>query len=96
MTKKIKKESVFLLQHLHMINIDEEDVKIIGIYKTYERAIEAIERIKIQPGFSDHPKLIDASVDDDVDGFYIDEYFLDEDNWAEGFATVITGCNDEN
>jgi hypothetical protein len=26
---------------------------------------------------------------DDVDGFYIAEYQLDEDNWTEGFVTMI-------
>lgn len=46
-----------------------------------------------QPGFSEHPNLIDADASDEESGFYIDEYELDKDHWAEGFVT-LTGDRD--
>ena len=30
----------------------------------------------------------DIEVDQDANGFYIDEYELDEDHWREGYVTV--------
>lgn len=81
-------ESVYLLQHLHIINDDEEDVKVIGIYKTREDALNAIDRINKKPGFIDFPKLINPDEDNEKNGFYIDEYELGLDNWIEGFETV--------
>ena len=46
------------------------------------------ERLKAQPVFCDYPQLIDPLIADEVAGFYIDEYELDKDQWAEGFVTV--------
>jgi hypothetical protein len=78
--------SVFVLEHLHTLPSGEESWKRIGIYRTWDDALSAIERVKSQPGFSDHPELIDRL--DDKDGFHIDEYPLNEDNWQEGYVTV--------
>jgi hypothetical protein len=80
--------SVYLLQHLHVLSNGEEDVKIIGIYSSSSTALAAIDRVKDQPGFSDFPCLIDPLSEDEVDGFYIDEYILDQDHWPEGFITI--------
>ena len=68
---------VFLLQHVHALGDDEEDVKVIGIYSTRQRADEAVERMHALPGFKDAP-----------DGFCIDRYHLDEDQWTEGYVTT--------
>jgi hypothetical protein len=82
-------KSVYLVQHLHNLSGDREDIKIIGIYRTERAAIEAIERAKTLPGFNDHPELRNPIVDINVEsGFYIDEYKLDEDHWTEGYVTV--------
>lgn len=69
-------EKVYLVQHEHLIN-GVEDVKVIGIYSTQIPARRAIERAKSLVGFCDTP-----------DGFYMDEYKLDEDYWTEGYITV--------
>lgn len=82
-----EKKYVYLLQHLHIINDDEDSVKIIGIYETREDALEAIERVKNQPGFKDFPDLINYDVDKE-EGFYIAKYESGVDHWTEGFVTV--------
>jgi hypothetical protein len=69
--------TVFLLQHSYEIE-GSEQIKIIGIYSTRDKAKTAIEKFKTLPGFSDYP-----------DSFYIDEYEIDQDNWEEGFERII-------
>lgn len=81
-------KTVFLVQHLHVIPDECEDIKIIGIYSTEDAALIAIERTKNLIGFADHPRLIDPSKDEEENGFYIDEVTLDEDRWTEGYITV--------
>jgi hypothetical protein len=82
-------KSVFLVQHLHTLADECEDVKIIGIYRTKEAALTAIEKVKTQPGFADCPQLRNPLIDENVeDGFYIDEFTLDEDHWTDGYAIV--------
>ena len=72
---------VYLLFHqFEFRNTKEEDLedraKLIGVYSDEEEARRAIERVKDQPGFRHH------------DGFVIDCYELNRDNWAEAFATA--------
>jgi hypothetical protein len=67
---------IYVLQHVHAIG-DDEDVKLIGVYSSREKAQAAIARLSKAPGFSEAP-----------DGFHIDEYHLDKDQWAEGFSTL--------
>jgi hypothetical protein len=81
-------KTVFVLQHLHVLPSGEEDTKLIGTYSSKENARAAIDRLKLQPGFCDYPRLIDPLVDDEGSGFYLDEYELDKDHWREGFVTV--------
>jgi hypothetical protein len=81
-------KSVFVLEHLHTHPDGEECWKKIGIYKTHNDALAAIECIKIQSGFSDHPNLIDHSDSECINGFNIDEYFLNVDHWEDGYVTV--------
>ena len=68
--------SVFVLWHVHTVN-GEDDSKLIGVYESRERAEAAIKRLVQRPGFSVTPQ-----------GFYVDEYELDADNWSEGYVTV--------
>ena len=70
-------KTVFLLQHVHVSDDgSEEDVKLIGVYRSRDLPEGAIERLRGQPGFVDHP-----------DGFEIGEYELDKDHWTEGFVS---------
>ncbi len=68
---------LFVLQHTHVLDEDQEDVKFIGVYSSRNAAEMAIARLKLQPGFRDAPE-----------GFTIDRYTLDEDNWTEGYITI--------
>lgn len=81
-------EEVYLLQHLHIHDDGDEDVKIIGIYSSYDKALEAVARLKTKPGFIDFPLVRDADIDEEgnENGFYIERYQLNEDNWAEGYT----------
>ena len=69
--------SVYVLQHVHSMDGDVEDVKFIGVYSSREKAQAAVARLSCVPGFSE------AS-----DGFHIDEYQVDQDQWVEGYATL--------
>ena len=69
--------SVFVVQHVHERDDGSEDVKLVGVYSSHESAAAAVARLARRPGFADA-----------ADGFHIDEYRLDQDQWAEGFATV--------
>ena len=80
-------KSVFVLDHLHTHEDGEECWKKIGIYETYNAALEAIERLNKQPGFSDFPELIDYDNPNCKSGFNIDEYELNVDHWEEGYIT---------
>lgn len=63
---------VFVLHHG-----DAEDAKLIGVYRSRERAEMAATRLRDQPGFRDDPAA-----------FVIDEYPLDKDHGAEGFLSM--------
>lgn len=71
---------VFVLQHLHEISDDNEDVKFIGVYSTEEQAEAAIVRLSLQPGFRET-----------ANGFHVDRYPVDKDQWMEGFVTLRPG-----
>jgi hypothetical protein len=68
--------TVFVVQHVHEMAGDREDVKFIGVYSTRENAEAAIARLSAQPGFRDAPG-----------GFHVDSYVVDRDHWAEGFVS---------
>ncbi|MFW5754889.1 MAG: DUF7336 domain-containing protein [Marinilabiliaceae bacterium] len=68
---------VFLLWHIHKINEEEEDSKLIGVYSSKEKAMKKIEEYKNIEGFKENPE-----------GFEISEYQIDSDHWEEGFVTV--------
>ncbi|MBW3541790.1 MAG: hypothetical protein KY476_16100 [Planctomycetes bacterium] len=69
--------SVFVLQHVHSRPDGDEDVKLVGVYSSRQKADAAVARLSRMPGFADAP-----------DGFHIDEYRLDRDQWAEGYVAV--------
>jgi len=73
-------DTVYLLQHVHIIDEDDEDVKDIGVYRTEEAARAAIDRLGTQPGFRDHPE-----------GWSISRMRLNQDHWPEGFVTLRPG-----
>ncbi|MFN8395022.1 MAG: hypothetical protein U0176_10275 [Bacteroidia bacterium] len=70
-------ESVFIVHHSYEQG-DCEETKLIGIYSSRLKAEEAVERLRLQPGFKRMPEH-----------FSIDCYQLDEDHWTEGFASSI-------
>ncbi|MGB0835999.1 MAG: DUF7336 domain-containing protein [Psychrobium sp.] len=80
--------NVFILQHLHVVDSHTEDVKIIGVYHSREKANEAINQLITASGFVDHPQLITSDEDIGKSGFYIDEYPLDKTHWSEGFVSL--------
>jgi hypothetical protein len=73
---------VYVLQHLHTLPGGEEDVKMIGVYSSEQAAAEAVKRLRTQPGFRDHPDIVQ-----DGDGFYVGRYAIDKDHWAEGYGS---------
>ena len=79
---------VFLLEHLHILNDDEESVKTLGIYSTRDSAIAAVERFRQLPGFRDLPQFANHEEPGPAEGFIIDEYELDQDSWSDGYRTV--------
>jgi len=68
--------SVFVLQHVHSRDDGEEDVKFIGVYSSREQADAAVTRMSRLPGFADAP-----------DGFHVDAYPVDQDQWPAGYVT---------
>ena len=73
-----EQSAYFLVVHVHEFDNGEEDLKIIGLYRSEERARAAVVQARTLPGFSDTP-----------DSFGITPYTLDQDGWTEGFATVV-------
>ena len=79
---------LFILQHLHVLPGGCEDVKFLGVYSSMELARAAIGRLKLQPGFCDHPNIVAPDADTDDQGFHLDEYEVDRDHWTHGYVTV--------
>ena len=65
--------TVWVLHHTHVLDEDDEDVKLIGCYSSEALAWAAAERKKAFPGFAAHPE-----------GFTVDAYEIDRDYWTEG------------
>jgi len=64
-------DTVFVLHHLHVLPNGEDDIKFIGVYRSRESALEAIKRLRNEPGFKDHPRLVAPEVDGDGQGFHV-------------------------
>jgi hypothetical protein len=69
---------LYVVEHLHVQDDGEEDVKLIGVYSTRARAEQAADRLRLKAGFCDTPE-----------GFTIDTYTLDEDSWQDGYTTIV-------
>jgi hypothetical protein len=81
-------QRAYLLQHLHVCPDGEDDVKVIGIYSSLEAARAAVDGQKHLPGFSDFPSIVNVDSDAQPDGFYIDEYVMDQDHWQDGYEAL--------
>jgi hypothetical protein len=81
-------KTVFTVQHMHVLPGGKDDTKFIGVYRSFDSALAAVERLRLQPGFSEHARLCDPIRETSDDGFHIDEYELDKDHWTEGFVSV--------
>jgi hypothetical protein len=72
--------NVFLLWHVNALPGGEEDSKVLGVYSTRVLA-EPVQKRAVQlPGFRELPN-----------GFTIDSYDVDRDEWREGYVTVYPG-----
>lgn len=67
---------VYLLRHVHEFDDGSESIKLIGVYSSPKNVKAAMERAKILPGFKEY-----------IEGFEVDKYAINEDNWTEGFVT---------
>ena len=73
----IEKKSVYSLIHVYERD-DEDEIKELGIYSTYQKAQEAMYRYFKLQGFNNYP----------IDCFQIKESIVDEDAaWTEGFCS---------
>jgi len=68
-------KSVFIIEHSYELDGCDE-AKLIGAFSILEKAEDIVEQYKKLPGFNLHQ-----------DGFFINEYKLDEAEWSEGFLT---------
>lgn len=81
---KSDEPSVFLLHWMSydlngvlLEGFERDDCMLIGVYASYEKAADAMERAATLPGFRDYP-----------DHFLIDRYPLDKDHWTSGFGPM--------
>ena len=69
---------IYPLCHEYELDDGELETKDLGTYSSREKALEAIERYRVLPGFRDWP-----------DGFKIYESVLDLDAaWTEGYISA--------
>lgn len=67
--------NVFVVFHSRAKDLDNDDIKLIGVFSSKTAAENALSKIKDMPGFCDYPN-----------GFSIDQYAIDEVHWNEGFG----------
>lgn len=67
--------TVYLVVHEWESRDGCEHLKIIGVYSSSELAHSAVDGLRSQSGFRDHP-----------DGFFVSECLLDRTEWREGFG----------
>jgi hypothetical protein len=80
-------DTVYVVQHVRpATDAGDEDVKMIGAYRSRVSALAAVHRLAALPGFCNHPQVYNADTDQIMAGFCIDAYELDQDHWSEGFG----------
>jgi homoserine kinase type II len=65
---------MYIVQHVRRSSPEDENIKFIGVFSSMSAADAAVQRLTSLPGFREFP-----------DGFYIDDYVVDELQWKEGF-----------
>ena len=75
---KFAGDVVYQLSHSYKTRTCGDDIKSIGTYTSEAEARQAIERLKVQPGFKDLPN-----------GFFIETIPVDTDLLPNGFITVV-------
>jgi hypothetical protein len=63
-----------------LVDDNEDDIKLLGVYRTEERAQRRIDEARTEPGFVADP-----------DCFWIETHTLDVDRWVGGFFTYKDG-----
>ena len=71
-------KGIFIVHHSYQLDnaASSEETKLIGVYSSKLKAQQAIRRLRKQPGFKRLPTY-----------FSIDEYWLDQVNWEDGFIS---------
>lgn len=69
--------TVYILQHSYEVGAvgQFDEIKMIGVYSSREKAEKTIARYKMLLGFKDYP----------ISCFYISKYEIDKDHWTDGF-----------
>ncbi len=65
-------QTVYVLHHVHELEDDQEDTKLLGVFSSEATALKMIETYKLLEGFRDYPE-----------GFSMDKSY-----WSEGFTTL--------
>ena len=68
---------VYVLEHSYENVCGCDEVKMIGVYSTEEKAKETVKRLKYLEGFRDYH----------IDNFHISKYEINLDHWEDGFFT---------
>ena len=80
---------VYVVKHLALYpEYDKEDLKMIGVFSSYDEAVKGINKVKDQPGFRDNSRIIDPLKNDNISGFYINAYIVNKCYWEEGFINA--------
>ncbi|BCT93312.1 hypothetical protein LYSHEL_23360 [Lysobacter helvus] len=66
--------TVYLLSHANPGKL-QDDEKILGVFSSAEKANQAIAGYLLLPGFREQQ-----------DGFHVDAYVVDQQEWSEGFG----------
>lgn len=78
-------EQVFVV--LHVSRTGWGEAKLVGVYRTEDRALKAIEVWAAKPGFDADP-LLNPPGTSGKPGFYLGRYTLDEGRFEEGFELI--------
>src|SRR4030088_1886966 len=69
----------FVVFHEYEDKNGDEQTKFIGIYTTKEKAVAAVDSLRMMPGFADCPS-----------GFSIEFHTFDRTGWTEGFVHIAS------